>query len=72
LILAGLTADICILFTPSDAHMRDDHLVIPSDFVASQDSRENQRALRYMQRVLEADTRPSIEINFEGPLDPNS
>src|SRR6266404_3215983 len=45
LFLTGLTADICILFTASDAHMRDYHLMIPSDCVVSQDEKENQRAL---------------------------
>jgi nicotinamidase-related amidase len=70
LILTGFTADICILFTASDAHLRDYHLLIPSDCVASQDSEENQYALRYMERVLEADIRPSNEIDLEGPQPP--
>ena len=64
LILTGLTADICILFTASDAHMRDYHLWIPSDCVASQDENENTRALDFMQRVLEADIRPSTELDL--------
>jgi nicotinamidase-related amidase len=66
LILTGLTADICILFTASDAHMRDYHLVIPGDCVASQGENENTRALAFMQRVLEADIRPSTEIDLKG------
>ena len=64
LILTGLTGDICVLFTANDAHMRDFHLVIPSDCVASSDADENLHALEHMQRVLKADTRPSDEINF--------
>lgn len=63
LILTGLTGDICILFTASDAHMRDYHLWIPSDCVVSQDEDENARALAFMQRVLEADIRPSTEVD---------
>jgi len=66
LILTGLTADICILFTASDAHMRDYHLVIPGGCVASQDENENTRALAFMQRVPEADIRPSTEIDLKG------
>jgi nicotinamidase-related amidase len=31
LILTGLTADICVLFTANDAYMRDYTLIIPSD-----------------------------------------
>jgi nicotinamidase-related amidase len=65
LILTGLTADICILFTASDAHMRDYHLVIPRDCVASQDETENGRALAFMQRILEADIRPSSEVDLK-------
>ena len=64
LVLTGLTGDICVLFTANDAYMRDFHLVIPSDCVASADADENQHALEHMQRVLKADTRPSAEIDF--------
>ena len=64
LILAGFTADICILFTANDAYMRDYHLVIPSDCVASQDEAENQRALKFMERVLKADVSPSTKAHL--------
>jgi nicotinamidase-related amidase len=65
LVLTGLTGDICVLFTANDAYMRDFHLLIPSDCVASADADENRHALEHMQRVLKADTRPSAEINFD-------
>ena len=65
LILTGLTGDICVLFTANDAHMRDFHLVIPADCVASSDAEENRHALEHMRRVLKADTRPSTEIDFD-------
>jgi nicotinamidase-related amidase len=65
LILAGWTGDICILFTANDAFMRDYRLVIPSDCVVSQDAKENERALKFMERVLEADIRDSDEIDLE-------
>ncbi len=65
LILTGLTGDICVLFTANDAYMRDFHLVIPEDCVASTDPEENRHALEHMRRVLKADTRPSAEIDFE-------
>ena len=64
LILAGLTGDICILFTASDAHLRDYHLVIPHDCVVSQSEKENTRVLEYMQRVLDADISASSELNL--------
>ena len=65
LILAGWAGNICILFTASDAHMRDYHLVIPADCVASQDPEENERVLKLMQRVDEADISPSTELDLE-------
>jgi nicotinamidase-related amidase len=65
LILTGFTGNICVLFTANDAYMRDFHLVIPSDCVASSDSDENRHALEQMRRVLKADTRPSTEIDFD-------
>jgi nicotinamidase-related amidase len=64
LILTGLTGDICILFTASDAHLREYRLIIPSDCVVSQDAKENQRALEFMARVLDANIRPSDEIDL--------
>ena len=65
LVLTGLTGDICVLFTASDAYMRDFHLFVPEDCVASSDPRENEHALEHMRRVLKADTRPSAEIDFD-------
>ena len=64
LILAGFTADICILFTANDAYMRDYRLMIPADCVASQDEMENQRALKFMERVLKADIQPSERLDL--------
>jgi nicotinamidase-related amidase len=64
LVLTGLTGDICVLFTANDAYMRDFHLVVPADCVASQDPEENRHALRHMQRVLKADIRPSTALDL--------
>ena len=64
LVLAGFTADICILFTANDAYMRDYRLMIPADCVASQDETDNRRALKFMQRVLKADVRDTSQIDL--------
>jgi nicotinamidase-related amidase len=64
LIVAGFTADICILFTANDAYMRDYSLLIPTDCVASQDETENQRALKLMERILKANVSPSTEMDL--------
>ena len=63
-ILAGMAANICVLFTANDAYMRDLHLMVPADCVASNTQRENDYALEQMRAVLKADIRPSAEISF--------
>ena len=65
LILTGLTGDICVLFTAHDAYMRDFNLVIPADCVASSDPEENAYTLEKMERLMDADIRPSTEIDFD-------
>ena len=65
LILGGIAGNSCVLFTAGDAYMRDFHLFVPADCVASIDPRENEYALRQMRTVLRADTTPSPELNLE-------
>lgn len=65
LILTGMAADICVLFTANDAYMRDFQIAIPSDCVASEEAKLNRQALMLMQRVLKVDTTPSTELEFE-------
>jgi nicotinamidase-related amidase len=64
-ILTGMAANICVLFTANDAYMRDLHLAVPSDCVASNTEEENRYALDQMRKVLKADTRPSTELSFQ-------
>jgi nicotinamidase-related amidase len=65
LILTGLAGNICVLFTANDAYMRDFHLVVPSDCVASNSTQENEHALELMKTVLKADIRPSTELDLD-------
>jgi nicotinamidase-related amidase len=65
LILTGMAGASCVLFTASDAFMRDFHLYVPADCVASIDLDENEYALRQMRTVLHADTIPSTELDLE-------
>jgi nicotinamidase-related amidase len=65
LILTGLAGNICVLFTANDAYMRDFHLVVPSDCVASNTPEENEHALELMSKVLKAETGPSTELDLE-------
>ena len=64
-ILTGIAANICVLFTANDAYMRDLRLIVPSDCVASNTEGENRYALEQMEKVLKADIRPSGEISLE-------
>ena len=65
LILCGFSGDICVLFTASDAYMRDHHLIVPRDCVASVNPRENSRVLAYMKRNLDAVITPSTELDLD-------
>jgi nicotinamidase-related amidase len=63
-IITGIAANICVLFTANDAYMRDLTLVVPADCVASNTEEETQHALRQMKDVLKADIRPSNQLRF--------
>ena len=65
LILTGIAGNICVLFTASDAYMRDFNLLVPQDCIASETEADNQHALAYMAKVLKADTRRSTDIDFK-------
>jgi len=65
LIITGVAGNSCVLFTASDAFMRDYHLIVPSDCCASIDPSDNEYALRQMREVLHADTTPSTELDLE-------
>jgi nicotinamidase-related amidase len=64
LILAGIAGNSCVLFTANDAYMRDYELAVPADCVASNERRENQRALELMKNFLKAEIAPSAKIVF--------
>jgi nicotinamidase-related amidase len=68
LILTGITADICVLFTASDAYMRDYDVHVPADCVASLEDVDTRQALRYMQRVLHADVTASTELDLDAMM----
>jgi nicotinamidase-related amidase len=64
LILTGLAANICVLFTANDAYMRDYYLFVPADCVASNSEEENAYALQQMATILKADIRPSDALDL--------
>jgi len=65
LILTGVAGNFCVLFTAHDAYMRDYHLVVPSDCVASATEADDRYALEHMAKVTKADTRASDKIDFD-------
>ena len=64
LILTGITGDMCVLFTAADAFLRDYHVIVAEDCVVSIDPEDNRQALRYMARVMDADVRPSADLDL--------
>ena len=68
LIITGIAANICVLFTANDAYMRDYKLIVPGDCVASNTEGENRHALEEMAKVLKADIRPSPAIDLEAAV----
>ena len=65
LILTGIAADRCVLFTANDAFLRDYRIFVPSDCVASNTPRDNRQALVLIERVLKADIRPSSKLRLQ-------
>ncbi len=64
LVLTGISAHQCILFTANEAYLRDYKLVIPRDCVAAKTARQTRFAIEYFDTVLRADTRASAAIGF--------
>ncbi|HEX9296187.1 MAG TPA: isochorismatase family cysteine hydrolase [Polyangiaceae bacterium] len=65
LVLTGIAAENCVLFTAHDAYLRDYGLIVPSDCVASQNPADSERALVQIRQVLKGDVRSSADVDFE-------
>jgi len=64
MIITGLTTDRCVLFTASDAHMRDLHIVVPEDCCAADSEEHHRDAMHMIQRVLGADVTTSEKLDL--------
>jgi isochorismate hydrolase len=64
LILTGVAANNCVLFTAHDAYMRDFRLLVPRDCVAAENASDERYALEHMKKVLKADTSASAGIDL--------
>jgi nicotinamidase-related amidase len=69
LVMGGFSGDVCVLFTAGDAYMRDLHVHVPADCIASVSEEENHRALAYMRRVLDVRTAPATAIDLRKLLE---
>ena len=64
LVITGITTDICVLFTAHDAYMRGYSVRVPSDCCAAVDPHDHATAISIVERVTDADIRPSTEIDL--------
>lgn len=62
LIVTGIAADNCVLFSAMDAYLRGYSVWIPVDCVAAESADARDNALEQMARVLKADIRPSEAV----------
>lgn len=67
LVLTGVSAHQCVLFTANDAYVRDLEIAIPRDCVASQSNASTKLALRYFEDVLGAKLAASTRLNLGKP-----
>jgi nicotinamidase-related amidase len=64
LILTGFAADLCVLFTAHDAHMRGYRLIVPADCTAANSPAITERALAHLRDALSASIEPSGGIEL--------
>jgi nicotinamidase-related amidase len=62
LVLTGIAADICVLFTAADAHMRDYSLWVPEDAVAAGAEQKKRWALEILKDAMSAEIAPTTQL----------
>lgn len=65
LIMTGISAHQCVLFTANEAYLREFQLIIPRDCIAAKTPQQRAFALRYFKSVLRADVRTSAHLTFK-------
>jgi nicotinamidase-related amidase len=71
LVLTGIAADVCVLFTAADAHMREYQLWAPRDAVAGETDERTDWALDIMAKSMGAETRATSELTLEAWMNSN-
>lgn len=64
LILTGLTSHQCILFTATDAYVREYELIIPRDCIAAMQPEQTRAALAIFRTALKANTNVSSRVQL--------
>lgn len=65
LILTGIAANICVLFSANDAYIRGYRVLVPADCVASNTAEDTETAIAQMRSVLKADITSAVEVDLE-------
>jgi nicotinamidase-related amidase len=68
LVLTGIAANNCVLFTANDAYMHGYELIIPSDAVAANSRAEAEAALAHLRSILKASTPRAADVDFAALL----
>ena len=68
LVLTGIAANNCVLFTANDAYMHGYELVIPRDAVAANSRQEAEAALAHLRTVVKASTPRAADVDFAALL----
>jgi nicotinamidase-related amidase len=63
-VLAGVTTDICVLFTAHDAYMRGYGVAVPNDTTAAVTEEFHRDGMKLIERVAEADIGPAKNVEF--------
>jgi nicotinamidase-related amidase len=63
-IIAGVTTNNCVLFTASDAYMRDLQVQVPRDCVAAASVTAHETALEHIATVLKANVAAATEMSL--------
>ena len=64
-IIVGITTDMCVTFTAHDAYLRDYRVFVPRDCAVALKKAHHDAALRQLERVTKADTRPWSELDLD-------
>lgn len=64
LIICGFAANICVLFSANDAHVRGYQVVVPEDCTAANSEALTEQALEQLRTVVGASTDPSVKLDL--------